>query len=701
MKDYRFLIENTLENMDLKISDFWLFEGITEFAKQFPKMPEEKLRKFLALDPTYKGGEQVGKYGNWIIRLFYNNLKNSEMMQQYKDFYTKNNGINPKTGKVIEKPELLPATPWEDADKLPNLLKQYDMLKNKIKKPITDFKSIPELYQAIDAITNEGVPQDKKAMERYYIFKNAEKKGLKIIYNDKDWIIGIPETFESSKMFGDVTNWCTTSHNGMYYDRYLNQYGGQYYILLDKETGELFQFHFESNQFMNEHDHQIDMYNFTEEEPKICEFLNEYKNKLVKTKSEEEIEYDKITQLLNSFNEICSDPKRINRQILYENYTDDIKIEGDKITGQFDLDSLKSIVYSEDDMSLKTMCGLLTDFYSHYDFGDYSLDDYNYYDDVWNDNAELYNIEEQYNWDKICKIYYDGFTKIVKDLEEKIDDNILYQLVKNNYADTKVHAKAKLLLDGVIDVNNNIIDSEKLEKILPENWNEDDINDEIKKQIESIIQDDFYNDVGLLSCLHDCSYAGTEAECQNDIIEQLKDELPMTGSVYEDTNGFKADFEIDKDDLWKIYYIQNRKTDKQVPNLENVLNRKEFQREPEQLSFLKEDMKADWFQSWIKNNDDDEPYYDQEDEDWLYIWRVIHGKCELDDGTYGAFTIKEPYYGWEGFDKEMFDEACKSAAYRISQCLLKDSIKKHSLKNEEKADTEIDKQISEVLRIAK
>ena len=635
MKDYRFLVENTLENMDLKISDFWLFEGITEFAKQFPKMSEEKLRKLIALDPTYKGGEQVGKYGNWIIRLFYNNLKNSEMMQQYREFYTKNNGINPKTGKIIEKPELLPATPWEDADKLPNLLKQYDMLKNKIKKPITDFKSIPELYQAIDAITNEGVPQDKKAMERYYIFKNAEKKGLKIIYNDKKWIIGIPETFESSKMFGNDTNWCTTSHNGTYYNKYLDQYGGQYYILLDKETGELFQFHFESNQFMNEHDHQIGMYNFTEEEPKICEFLNEYKNKLVKTKLEEETEYDKITQLLNSFNEICSDPKRINREILYENYTDDVNIKGDKITGHFDLDSLSSIVYSEDDLSLKTMCGLLTDFYSNYDFGDYSLDDYNYYDDVWNDNAELYNIEKQYNWDKICEIY--------KDYDE-----------------------------------------------------------EVPEDIKSIIQDDFYNDVGLLECLENCSYSGTETECYNDIIGQLKDELPMTGPVYEDTNGLKADFEITKDDLWKIYYIQNRKTDKDVPNLENVLNRKEFQREPEQLEIFKPEMKADWFQSWIKNEDDDGPYFDnREDEDWIYIWRVIHGKCDLDDGTYGAFSIKEPYYGWIDFDKEMFIEACKSAAYRISQCILRDKIKNDNSKKEEKVDTEVDKQISEVLRIAR
>lgn len=635
MIDYRELIENTLENMESKISDFWLFEGISEFAKQFPKMPEEKLRKLIALDPTYKGGEQVGKYGNWIIRLFYNNLKNSEMMQQYRDFYRKNNGINPKTGNIIEKPELLPATPWEDADKLPNLLKQYDMIKNKIKKPITDFKSIPELYQTIDAFTNEGVPQDKKAMERYYIFKNAEKKGLKIIYNDKDWIIGIPETFESSRMFGDVTNWCTTSHNGMYYDKYLNNFGGQYYILLDKQTGELFQFHFESNQFMNEKDNSIDMYNFTREEPKICEFLNDYKNELSKNKSEEEIEYEKIAKLVDTFNEICEDPKKINRKILYDNYTRNVEIKGDKITGEFDLEQLKPIVYSRSsDISLDTVCGLLTDFYSHYNFYDMSLDDYNYYDDIWNKNAELYNIINEYDWNKICEIYND-----------KMDDV------------------------------------------------------EVSEEISNIINNDFYNDSSLLGFLRDCSYSGTEKEAYDDIIADLKDELPMTGAVYEDTDGIYAEFEIDKDDLWKIFYVQSRDTDMDIPNLENASSKKEFQKEPEQLSFLKEEMKADWFKSWVKDEEEDYYYGDGEDEDWLYIWRVVNGKCDLDDGTYGSFSISEPYNGWYDFDEELFNEGCEKAAYKISQCLLRDSIKNE--KENKNVDKDVDKQISEVLRLAR
>ena len=634
MKDYRFLVENTLENMDLKISDFWLFEGITEFAKQFPKMSEEKLRKLIALDPTYKGGEQVGKYGNWIIRLFYNNLKNSEMMQQYRDFYTKNNGINPKTGKVIEKPELLPATPWEDADKLPNLLKQYDMLKSKIKKPITDFKSIPELYQAIDAITNEGVPQDKKAMERYYIFKNAEKKGLKIIYNDKDWIIGIPETFESSKMFGGVTNWCTTSSEGRYYNHYLNQYGGQYYILLDKETGELFQFHFESNQFMNEHDHQIDMYNFTREEPKICEFLNSYKNKMNKNISEEDVYNEKLDKMIKDFEEISSSTDKIKRQILYMNYVKELNIEGENITGQFDLNTLSPIVYSDgrDDISLETVCGILTDFYSNYDFGDMDLNSYSYQERDWNDIAEEYGIEK-YNWDKICDIYREY----------------------------------------------------------------NDIDEDIPEEICDIIRDDFYNDTGLLGFLHDCSYSGTEREAYDDIIKQFKDELPMTGPIVEDVDGLYADFKIDKDDLWKIFYVQTMHNDTDIPNLETVLNRKPKEKfeDPEQLSFLPEELKADWFKNWVKESDDEDYYGEHEDEDWLYIWRVINGKCRLDDGTYGSFAINEPYYGWDGFDDDYFKEGCTSAAKRIAEIVNKSSNEK------EKTDSDIDKQISEVLRIAK
>lgn len=612
MIDYRDLIEETIRNLDLPVSDFWLYEGVNEIAKQYPKLPEEKLRKLIALDPTYKGGDQLGKYGQWIIKLFYNNIKNRERSIDYRMFLSQNpSGINPKTGKPIEAPVMLPATPWEDADKIPNLLKQYELLKGKIKKPITDFKGLPELYSAIEDVKNQGVPLDKRALERYYIFKNAEKKGLKKIFENKKWMIGIPETFESSKMFGGVTNWCTTAYNGSYYDKYLRNYGGQYFILLNKENGDLFQFHFESNQFMNEKDHSIDMFNFSDENSEVANFLNDYKNKLSNERTEDDIFNEKLDNMIKQFNEISSNPERIKKQILYMNYVKDLNIEGDFITGQFDLSSLRPIVYSEsrDSLSLETACGLLTDFYKYYNFGDVDLSSYNYYDTKWNDIAEEYGIEK-YNWDKICEIYREY----------------------------------------------------------------NDIDEEIPEEICDIIRDDFYNDTGLLGFLHDCSYSGTEKEAYDNIIEQFKDELPMTGSIAEDTDGTYADFKIDKDDLWKIFYVQTFHNNKDIPNLETILKRKHKEKieDPKQLSFLPEELRADWFKKWVKEDEDEDYYSEYEDEDWIYIWRVINGKCDMDDGTYGSFSIDEPYYGWDGFDDDYFKEGCISAAQKIAKILGKD-----------------------------
>jgi type III restriction enzyme len=51
----------------------------------------------------------------------------------------------------------------------------------------------------------------------------------------------------------------------------------------------------------------------------------------------------------------------------------------------------------------------------------------------------------------------------------KITENILEQLVKNNYAQNIDKAKGKLLLDDIIDAKDIIIDTEKLFAVLPEN----------------------------------------------------------------------------------------------------------------------------------------------------------------------------------------------------------------------------------------
>ena len=566
----------------------FLTEGISDLAKQFPRIPEEKLRKFIALDPTYKGGEQAGKYGSWIIRLFYNNIKNADRMAQYREFYQQNNGINPKTGEVIQKPELLPQTPYEDAEKIPPLLKQYEVLKKEIGKPIDSFKSIQDLYTAIQQHTQKGVPQDKEALERYNVFKTAEEKGLKEIYDDNDWIIGIPTTFESSKPFGQYTNWCTTSSGGSYYDRYLNQYGGEYYILLNKKDGSLYQFHFESNQFMDETDSSINMDAFTQAFGNIAKFLYEYKSKNGGSQA------DVFNKLKEKFVELLKNPEQLQKEVFSQNYVQNLVVNGDTISGRYDIDSLSEYVYDKnerDGLTMETVCKLLTDYWSMYNYYDDNLRDYSYQAGDWNAIAKKYGIEE-YNWDKICNIY-----------------------------------------EG---------------------------DEEVNSEIESLIQDDFYDGNGLLSFCSDCALYGSEAECHKDIMYDLKDNLPISVDWVEEGKwGTETEFSLSKDELWKVFYVMNKKTDV-IPDFNTKMDNTKESNE----------MSEKWYKTW--GNDAEDYGYDMEAfEDWIYCWRVANGKCDAYEFSNGAFVVDEPRYGWSGFDDELFKEGCESAAKRIAEILGK------------------------------
>ncbi len=95
---YNQILNKTINKYNNFLFNKILNEGIEDIKKYFPKLDEKSLRKLISLDPTYKGREQLGKYGQWIIRLFYNNIKNierkkqfNELLQQYPD------GIGDKT----------------------------------------------------------------------------------------------------------------------------------------------------------------------------------------------------------------------------------------------------------------------------------------------------------------------------------------------------------------------------------------------------------------------------------------------------------------------------------------------------------------------------------------------------------------------------------------------------------------------------
>ena len=247
---------------------------LKKLKKYFPKIPEDDVNKLLKLDPTYKGGEELGTYSKWILTLYNNFLKDEIRHKKWEEQIAQGNNY--------PEPERQSQERIEDFDKIPNLLNklvvinQNNIANNQKQIDISQFKSINDLYSFIANTLNAGVSENEKVNKAIKLIKESVSKGGKIVYKDNDWIVLIPETLESSVVFGEDTNWCTTAANGQKYYWYIEYYGGKYYINVDLRTGDLYQFHFESDQFMDSSDKRIDIFDFLNKNPDLFNFIKRY-----------------------------------------------------------------------------------------------------------------------------------------------------------------------------------------------------------------------------------------------------------------------------------------------------------------------------------------------------------------------------------------------------------------------------------------
>ena len=210
------LLESTLVK-DFKIikeETYILNEGIEEIKKYYPKIDDNMIKTLVALDPTYQGGEQLGKYGKWILNLYNRKLLKDE------DFY-----------KVTE----YLTTFVNNLSKMPN-------------KDIMTYKSLPDLAKAIQGF--EGQKDISKKQQVRDI-----KKGAKKIMETNDWLVIQPTTEESACYYGANTKWCTASKENSMFNHYNEQ--GPLYIFINKKDNSKYQFHAQSLQFMNELDESV------------------------------------------------------------------------------------------------------------------------------------------------------------------------------------------------------------------------------------------------------------------------------------------------------------------------------------------------------------------------------------------------------------------------------------------------------------
>ena len=248
-----------------------LTEGIAELKRQYPNISDNDYQQLIRMDPTYKGGNEIGKFGRWILDLYNMFVKDrlaEEKYEQAKEYVAKH-----PEAKMPPAPAQKSIDKIEDFQKLPDLLSKFVKLAKDIKQPINSFKSVSDLASVVRSASEKDISVDEKAQANYKVFREAMSDGLKVVYQDNDWVIGIPETYESSSHFKDpVTNWCTAYPD--MYERYMEDYGGNYYIHLNKHTGELYQLHAESNQFKDASDKEIDRGEFAEENPHLKSFYD-------------------------------------------------------------------------------------------------------------------------------------------------------------------------------------------------------------------------------------------------------------------------------------------------------------------------------------------------------------------------------------------------------------------------------------------
>jgi hypothetical protein len=237
--------------------------------KTKPKLSKEEFLTLIKADPTTKLNNidpdsqnpkelekiKVGKYSQWLIKSYLNPTTERQ---------PGDNGYEREVKQTKE-------TFMEDLYKITDDLKKFDRFKNKIKGEKDINKLTPhQLYDAVkdfDLTLATTTKTERKSAPVH--------PGAKLLYDGDEWrVIEIENKGavgkEAACFYGgnqQETRWCTSGPGLNYFDRYIKD-GPLYVVFKPGDTNvspttglpvERYQFHFPSNQFMDRHDHQIDL----------------------------------------------------------------------------------------------------------------------------------------------------------------------------------------------------------------------------------------------------------------------------------------------------------------------------------------------------------------------------------------------------------------------------------------------------------
>ena len=169
----------------------------------------------------------------------------------------------------------------EDAYKLPEIIQRFEQYGAKLpKKSIDQYKSYRDLDKALIEFEREqtasGTAERSTGLRTFLARPDVQSHmggtNSKIVYQSPRLLIVQPLNRQASCQLGKGTKWCvaaTTSQN--YFDHYTSQ-GPLYFMYTDK--GRKYGIHFETNNFMDEQDHPVNILDIIEDNPEMLKAFN-------------------------------------------------------------------------------------------------------------------------------------------------------------------------------------------------------------------------------------------------------------------------------------------------------------------------------------------------------------------------------------------------------------------------------------------
>lgn len=190
------------------------------YQKYYSNIPQDEFNEIVSSDPTWNSDKpnKMGKYGKWLLSLYMSKRLKLEDLYKAKTY-------------------------------LSYFVKYNNVIDN---KDINTYKSLNDLY----SVVSNFIENPDQATSKQDAIRKL-KEGAEKVYEDNEWLVIIPHTEEASCYYGKGTQWCTAADKSSNMFDYYNEQGNLY-INIDKTTHEKYQFHFETDSFMDETDSPIE-----------------------------------------------------------------------------------------------------------------------------------------------------------------------------------------------------------------------------------------------------------------------------------------------------------------------------------------------------------------------------------------------------------------------------------------------------------